>query len=105
MAASQGAFPDRVRLTWDAVAGATGYQITGMPYGGGSATIMWVAGTTWDDFDALPVGSLWEYWVEACTSPGSCSSSASSVWGWMETPIFVDGFETGDLLEWSSFYY
>jgi len=101
--ASQGAFPDRVRLTWNPVTGATGYEITAMPYGGVSPTIVWVTGTTWDDMTALPVSSLWEYWVDACTSPGSCSSSTTSVWGWMETPIFVDGFETGDLLEWSSF--
>jgi len=105
LTASQGTFNDRVRLTWNAVAGATGYRITGMPNGGGLPTIMWVTGTSWDDFGALPVGSLWEYWVEACTSPGSCSSSTTSVWGWIGDPIFADGFETGDMLEWSNVQY
>ena len=103
--ASQGTFPDRVRLTWNPVAGATGYQITGFPYNGGSPTIMWVTGTTWDDFGALPVGSLWEYFVDACAGLGSCSASTTSVWGWMETPIFVDGFESGDPLDWSRVVY
>ncbi|RLE17497.1 MAG: hypothetical protein DRJ65_22710, partial [Acidobacteria bacterium] len=63
---------------------------------------IWVDGTTYDHMEALPVGSHWEYWVSACTDPSSCSGSTPSVWGWIGTFIFVDGFESGDLSKWSS---
>jgi len=105
VAASQGTFLDRVRVTWNAVPGATGYLVARAPDGGGLPTTLWVTGTMWDDMGALPAGSFWEYWVYACTDPSSCSSDSGSVWGWIGTFIFIDGFESGDLSRWSSVQY
>ena len=105
VSASRGTLYDRVRVTWDAVSGANGYLVGRAPEGGGIPTTEWVTGTTYDDMNALPAGSFWEYWVYACTDPSSCSSSTGSVWGWIGTFIFIDGFESGDLSEWSSFQY
>ncbi|MCK5378095.1 MAG: fibronectin type III domain-containing protein [Acidobacteria bacterium] len=102
LTATEGTLLDRVRLVWDAVPGANGYLLGVNPYDGGVPYTVWVDGTTYDDMDALPAGSLWEYWVYACTDPSSCSGSSGSVWGWIGTFIFVDGFESGDLSEWSS---
>jgi hypothetical protein len=103
--ASQGTLYDRVRVSWDAVSGATGYLVGRAPEGGGIPTTDWVTGTTYDDMNALPAGSFWEYWVYACTDPSFCSSSSESVWGWIGTYIFIDGFESGDMSEWSSVQY
>ena len=105
VSASQGTFLDRVRVTWSAVPGATGYLVARAPDGGGIPTTMWVTGTMWDDMGALPAGSFWEYWVYACTDPSACSSDSGPVWGWIGTFIFIDGFESGDPLEWSSVQY
>ena len=102
LTASQGAFNDRVRLTWDAVSGATGYMLFRVLYGGSMPTSQWVTSTTWDDMNALPQGSTWEYSVAACTDPSTCSASSSPAWGWMSSLIFADGFESGDTSEWSS---
>lgn len=105
VAASQGTFLDRVRLTWSAVPGAAGYLVARSPDGGGIPTTEWVTGTMWDDMGALPAGSFWEYWVYACTDPSTCSSDSGSVWGWIGEFIFIDGFESGDPLDWSSVQY
>ncbi len=103
--ASQGTFLDRVRVTWDAVSGATGYLVARAPDDGGLPTTEWVSGTMWDDMGALPAGSFWEYWVYACTDPSTCSGDSGSVWGWIGTFIFIDGFESGDPSQWSSVQY
>jgi hypothetical protein len=103
--ATQGTLYDRVRLTWDSVPGANGYLVNRVPENGGAPTSEWVAGTTWDDMNALPAGSFWEYWVYACTDPSTCSSDSGSVWGWIGTFIFIDGFESGDLSRWSDTQY
>jgi len=103
LTASQGAFSDRVRLTWDAAAGATGYLVSRVLYSGGMPTTQWVTATTWDDMNALPQGSTWEYSVSACTDPSTCSASSDPAWGWMSSLIFADDFESGDLSGWSDF--
>ena len=105
LTASEGAFDDRVRVSWDAVSGATGYLLGISPYDVGVPYTVWVQGTTYDDMNALPADSLWEYWVYACTDPSTCSTSSDSVWGWIGAFIFVDDFESGDLSAWSSVQY
>ncbi len=103
--ASQGTLYDRVLISWDAVSGANGYLVGRAPESGGVPTTEWVTETTYNDMNALPAGSFWEYWVYACTDPSSCSTSTGSVWGWIGTYIFIDGFESGDLSGWSSAQY
>jgi len=105
LSASQGTFDDRVRVSWDGVSGATGYLVGRVLYGGGMPTTVWVTTTTWDDMNALPLGSTWEYWVYACTDPSTCSASSDPAWGWISSLIFADGFESGDLLGWSDSQY
>ena len=94
---TEGTLLDRVRLVWDPVPGASGYLLGVSPYDWGTHYTLWVDGTTYDDMNALPAGSLWEYWVYACTDPSSSSGSSPSVCGWIADFIFVDGFKSGDL--------
>jgi len=100
--ASDGTFLDRVRLGWNAVPGGAGYPLTVYPPDGSFPYSIWVDGTAYDHMDALPVDSHWEYSVSACVDPSSCSGDTPSVWGWIGTFIFVDGFESGDLSGWSN---
>ncbi len=105
LTASEGTFDDRVRVSWDAVSGATGYLLGISPYDVGPPYTVWVQGTTYDDMNALPADSLWEYWVYACTDPSTCSGDSGSVWGWNGIFIFIDGIESGDPSQWSSVQY
>lgn len=105
LTASQGAFNDRIRVSWDAVPGATGYMVFRVLYAGSMPTTQWVTSTTWDDMYALPQGSTWEYSVAACTDPSACSAFSGPAWGRMSSLIFADGFESGDPLDWSQVVY
>lgn len=103
LTASQGTFDDRVRLSWSPVSGAAGYLIVRELYGSGTPTTQWVTTTTWDDMNTLPQDSTWEYRIQACTDPSTCSTGSDPAWGWTERYIFRDGFESSDLLGWSGF--
>jgi hypothetical protein len=103
--ASHGTFDDRVRVSWNPVAGASGYLVGRMPVDGGLPSTVWVTGTVLDDVHALPEGSVWEYWVSACFDPSSCSGNSASAYGWMRAAMFADGFESGSTSGWSQTRY
>ena len=79
--ASDGTYADKVRVTWNAVAGATTYSV----YRGTSGTAEkvfqgTVAGTSYDDTKAQPEARL-TYWVRACNSEG-CGPYSGGDEGW-----------------------
>jgi len=100
--ATQGVFEDRVRITWSPAPGATSYLLFIIPTEPGqlpyTATVV---GTTYDHFGALPAGSVWTYSVSACPDSMQCSGDAGPAWGWTKSSMFSDGFESGDLSQWS----
>ena len=77
VAASDGTYPDKVRITWAAVSGASNYAVyrsetlDGTKIHLGSPT-----GTTFDDSTAIG-GTTYYYWLKACNS---CSCSSYSPW-------------------------
>ncbi len=60
---------------------------------------LWSRGEATSSILVNPVYEQW-YWVTV-TSSGSCEETAST-WVGPETPVFADGFESGDTSEWSS---
>jgi fibronectin type 3 domain-containing protein len=79
--ASDGAYTDKVQVTWNAAAGATSYNVyraasaSGTKDLLGSPTIL-----SFDDTSATP-GVTYYYWVKACNG-GTCSSFSASDTGW-----------------------
>jgi fibronectin type 3 domain-containing protein len=69
--ATDGDFHDRIRLTWDAYAGATGYNI----YRNDALQVSDYPNTSWDDMNASP-GTVYSYQVQ--TVKGQCTSPKSS---------------------------
>jgi fibronectin type 3 domain-containing protein len=64
--ASDGTYPDKVRITWNAVAGATYYQVYRAILAGGTKMLMGSpTGTEAGDTLAAP-GVTYYYWVRAC---------------------------------------
>jgi fibronectin type 3 domain-containing protein len=83
VAASDGTYTDKVRVTWSAVAGATSYEVwRGPSYNPSSATKIGSPTTLlYDDTSAVP-GTLYFYWVKSrsaapVTSQWSASDSGS----------------------------
>lgn len=72
VAATQGTYTNKIRVTWNAVSGASAYEVWRAPgYDLGSA--MWIAdtvGTRYDDFD-VPVGIVFAFWIKAKNSGGA----------------------------------
>ena len=85
--ATQGAFEDRVRITWDAVAGATYYEVfRSTTEGSGYTQIAEATGTSYDDVDdASAVDPCVSYWykVRACNDNG-CGDLSAPAEGWRE---------------------
>jgi fibronectin type 3 domain-containing protein len=81
--ASDGTYSDKVAVTWNAVTGATSYQV----YRGATSNIGAMvligspAGTTFDDTTAAP-GVTYYYRVKACNG-AKCSDFSSYNAGWM----------------------
>lgn len=73
--ATHGSLADRVRLTWQAAAGATTYQVlrAGTNVLPSSALVSGLTTLTYDDRTATP-GKTYTYWVKACNTAG-CSTS------------------------------
>lgn len=73
VAASDGTYPDKVRVTWDAVSGATDYEIYRAISLGGAKTSLDddLTGTSYDD-TSVAGGVTYYYWVKACNTSG-CS--------------------------------
>ena len=80
--ASQGDFPDKVLLTWDASQGATGYDIQRAESQGGpySDLAVGVVTTSYEDTEVTPGTTYW-YRVRACNQAG-CSAWTAPVVGY-----------------------
>jgi len=80
VSASDAAFSDRIRVTWDAVLGATSYEVwrNTSDDSGSAAKISSPdpTGTTFDDFGVAPETPYW-YWVKSKTAAGPGVFSAS----------------------------
>jgi hypothetical protein len=84
--ASDGAYTDRIRVTWTAVAGATGYRVLRLLPGGSETPLPDLpAGTTL--FDDTAPGSLLSvrYRVRALSAPGATLPSVAD-FGWRNIP-------------------
>jgi fibronectin type 3 domain-containing protein len=94
VAATDGTFGDRINLSWDPVAGATGYNI----YKDSLLEVNNYAGTSWDDFGATP-GVTYYYQVEATNGcgPSALIPAAPGEPGWAcELPDTPTGFTASD---------
>ena len=60
---------------------------------------LWSRGDTTSSIVVNP--QLWKWYWVTVTSAGSCEETAAT-WVGPETPVFADGFESGDTSEWSS---
>ena len=87
--ASNGAFNDKVRVTWNTVSGAANYQLYRAASAEGVKTAItpWQPSTTFDDSTA-PVGSTVYYWVKAALDKngGQASDFSAAASGWRTTP-------------------
>jgi len=90
VSASDGTYTDRVRITWNASTGATGYWIYRNTTASPPATeIAWVGSPGYDDSTAVPGQTYW-YWVRAGNasgwSPYSASDTGFRATGTLPTP-------------------
>ena len=86
VAASDGAFGGKIRVTWVAPTGATGFKVFRTAPGGAEAELATIASATtlfYDDFAVEPVVS-YAYRVRAVVAPGVSSFSAADT-GWRTT--------------------
>ena len=60
---------------------------------------LWSRGDTTSSIVVNP--QLWKWYWVTVTSAGSCEETAAT-WVGPETPVFADGFESGNTSEWSS---
>jgi len=60
---------------------------------------LWSTGET--DPSIVVDPQLWKWYWVTVTSTGPCEETAAT-WVGLETPVFADGFESGDTSEWSS---
>lgn len=91
ISASDGSYRDKVRITWNAAAGATHYRIWRSTSATGTKiTLMadWRSGTSYDDGAAVPETTYY-YWVKAATSSAGARASDFSGHdsGWRKTPL------------------
>jgi hypothetical protein len=81
VAASDGAFADRVRVTWTAPAGATAYEVWRNTSNSTTSAVTIsaadITGTTYDDTTAI-AGTTYYYWVKAKNAGGTSGFSASN---------------------------
>ena len=107
--ASDGAYMDKVRLSWDASIGATSYQVyrnTQNSHTGESLLSNSIVNNLFDDFTAAADTDLY-YWVKACNSIG-CSDYSDFDTGYLSSSELSNGdFELGDVgwTEYSTFAY
>jgi hypothetical protein len=90
VSATDGTYPDKVTITWDAAADATEYEIWRDTDAGGAA--MALIGTTsaltYDDTSVTGL-QVYHYWVKACSVSG-CSAVSTPDSGYSEPPIPAD---------------
>ncbi len=77
VSASDGSYTDRVRITWNAVSGATTYSVFRATSTGGTKTTLATSltSTSFDDTSAV-AGATYYYWVRASSSSGSSDFSS-----------------------------
>lgn len=74
--ASDGAYPDKIRVTWNAATGATFYSVLRAASPAGTRTeVATPTGTTFDDTSAS-LGAIYYYWVKACNT-SVCSAAGA----------------------------
>jgi len=79
--ASDGAFPEKVQVTWDAAEGATYYKVYRATSSSGTKTLLGDAGgTSYDDTTATPSATYY-YWVKAGATMGLSAYSGYNT-GW-----------------------
>jgi len=77
VSASDGAFSDRVHITWSASPGAVGYWIfRNVASTPPSTELAWTAGVYYDDATAVPGQTYW-YWVRALNVSGASPYSSA----------------------------
>ena len=90
VAASDGAYTDKVQVTWNPSSGATHYMVfrnTTNTHTGEVTLPGNPSASPYDDTSAVP-GTLYYYWVQAC-SPAGCSTYSSSDTGYLVFQIFI----------------
>ena len=88
VSATDGTFTDRIRVTWDAVPGATRYEIYRDVSAGGIFPLRGISTTpSFDDTDVIPGRTYW-YRVRACNVAG-CSVLSAADSGYAE-PVIPD---------------
>ncbi|MEP7009399.1 MAG: M12 family metallo-peptidase [Acidobacteriota bacterium] len=77
VSATDGTYTDRVRITWNAVSGASGYVVYRATSTSGTKTVLAysLAFTSFDDTSAI-AGTTYYYWVKASNSSGSSDLSS-----------------------------
>ncbi len=86
VAATDGTYPDKVRVTWNAVSGATSYNVWRAEVGSGAAVLLQlgVTGQVFDDTSAVP-GLVYDYWVAAHNNTGTSDFSSADT-GYISGP-------------------
>ena len=89
LAASDGTYLDKVRVTWNSSTGAEYYKLFQAETPTGTRTLIATQGSTlYDDMDVLEVQEYY-YWVQACNAEGcSVDSTMDSGWRAAEQPTF-----------------
>jgi hypothetical protein len=94
VSASDGTYPNKVRVTWNSVAGASHYRVyrnTNSNSSGAIALENWQPGTAYDDL-SVSTGQTYWYWVKAATSSSGAKASALSNYntGYADDSVPVD---------------
>ena len=99
VAASDGTYADKVIVSWDSAVNATYYQVFRSPKNSPETANQLITNhvvTNFEDTTAEP-GTIFFYWVKACSSAG-CSGFSLSDQGWIGTPELTapTGVEASD---------
>jgi fibronectin type 3 domain-containing protein/V8-like Glu-specific endopeptidase len=81
VSASDGTYSDNVQVTWSIASGATSYQVWRSNFSDGSKNLLGEPTSTSFDDTSTEVGSIYYYWVKACSIYGCSDFSAYNV-GW-----------------------